>query len=58
MEEKDPEGGAGGEQRRSINADTAWEEVPWCELGGVLDVILKLIKGLRAKFGVGARILI
>lgn len=32
--------------------------MPECELGGVLDTILKCILGVRAKFGVGARILV
>lgn len=29
--------------RRSVNADTDWQQVSRCELGGVLDEILKRI---------------
>ena len=35
-----------------------WGQVLGCELGGILDVILKRVLGLRAKNAVGARILI
>ena len=53
-----PSKGCGGKPMRSVNADTDWGQVPGCELGGVLDAILKRVLGLRAKFGVRARILI
>lgn len=53
-----PRSGAGGEPRRSVNEATAWEQVPGYKFGGLVEVILKHIIGLRAKFGVDARILI
>lgn len=36
--------GTGGEApRRYVNADMDWEKVPGCELGGVLDAIMRHI---------------
>ena len=46
--------GVGREPRRSVYADTDWG----CELGGILDTILKRVSGLRAERGVVGRILI
>lgn len=50
--------GAGGGAARSVNASTDWEQVPSCGLDEILNVALKRILELRAKFAVGARILI
>lgn len=54
-----PRSGAGGETRRSTNADLDWKQVPGCGLGGVTDEILRRILALRrAKVGINTRILI
>lgn len=52
-----PWSGAAGEPKRSVNVNTDWEQVPGCEMGGELDASLERTLGLRAKHGVGARIL-
>lgn len=44
-----PQRGVGGEPRRSINAGTDCEQVAGCDLGGLLDVILKHVLGLMAR---------
>lgn len=47
--------GVGGEPRRSVDVKTDWAQVLGRELGGVLDVTLKRVIGLRANFEVDAR---
>ena len=43
---------------RSVNADTDWQEVPECQLAGVMKEIITRILGLRAKYGTQKRILL
>ena len=51
-------GRTGEGRRRSVSSDTDWEKIPGGKLGGVFNAGLKRILGLRAKFGVDARILV
>ena len=47
--------GGGG---RSVSETTYWDQIPECHLAGVMGQIIKRVRGLRDKFGIGRRILI
>ena len=55
---EEPRRNSWGKPMRSVNAYTDCGQVRGCELGGVLDAILKRVMWLRAELGVRERILI